>query len=73
MNRKISIGMAVTIVILAMTVTFSITMLVAMRLFGAGGRYERLRLFGVADDGVAFDTLRENRAKIGRASCRERV
>ena len=33
MNRKISIGMAVTIVILAMTVTFSITMLVAMRLF----------------------------------------
>ena len=29
MNRKISIGMAVTIVILAMTVTFSITMLVA--------------------------------------------
>ena len=33
MNRKISIGMAVSIVILAMTVTFSITMLVAMRLF----------------------------------------
>ena len=33
MNRKISIGMAVTIVILAMTVTFSITMLIAMRLF----------------------------------------
>ena len=33
MNRKISLGMAVTIVILAMTVTFSITMLVAMRLF----------------------------------------
>lgn len=33
MNRKISVGMAVTIVILAMTVTFSITMLVAMRLF----------------------------------------
>ena len=30
MNRKISIGMAVTIVILAMTVTFSITMLVAI-------------------------------------------
>ena len=36
MNRKISIGMAVTIVILAMTVTFSITMLVAMRLFEEG-------------------------------------
>ena len=33
MNRKISVGMAVTIVILAMTVTFYITMLVAMRLF----------------------------------------
>ena len=33
MNRKISVGMAVTIVILAITVTFSITMLVAMRLF----------------------------------------
>ena len=33
MNRKISVGMTVTIVILAMTVTFSITMLVAMRLF----------------------------------------
>lgn len=33
MNRKISVGMAVTITILAMTVTFSITMLVAMRLF----------------------------------------
>ena len=33
MNRKISLGMAVTIVILAMTVTFSITMLIAMRLF----------------------------------------
>ena len=33
MNRKISVGMAVTIVILAMTVTFSVTMLIAMRLF----------------------------------------
>ena len=33
MNRKISVGMAVTIVILAMTVTISITMLIAMRLF----------------------------------------
>ncbi len=33
MNRKISVGMMVTIVILAMTVTFSITMLAAMRLF----------------------------------------
>ena len=33
MNRKISVGMAVSIVILAMTVTFSITMLLAMRLF----------------------------------------
>ena len=33
MNRKISVGMAATIVILAMTVTFSITMLIAMRLF----------------------------------------
>lgn len=33
MNRKISVGMAVTITILAMTVTFSVTMLVAMRLF----------------------------------------
>ena len=37
-------------------------MAVAAGLFGAGGRYERLRLFGVADDGVAFDALRENRA-----------
>ena len=35
MNRKISVGMAVSIVILAMTVTFSITMLVAMRLLTA--------------------------------------
>lgn len=33
MNRKISLGMAVTLIILAMTVTFSITMLLAMRLF----------------------------------------
>ena len=33
MNRKITLGMAVTIVILAITVTFSITMLIAMRLF----------------------------------------
>lgn len=33
MNRKISVGMTVTIVILAMTVTFSVTMLLAMRLF----------------------------------------
>lgn len=33
MNRKISVGMMVTIVILAITVTFSITMLMAMRLF----------------------------------------
>ena len=33
MNRKISVGMMVTIVILAMTVTFSVTMLMAMRLF----------------------------------------
>ncbi len=33
MNKKISVGMMVTIVILAMTVTFSITMLLAMRLF----------------------------------------
>ena len=33
MNRKISVGMMVTIVILAITVTFSITMLLAMRLF----------------------------------------
>ena len=33
MNRKVSVGMMVTIVILAMTVTFSITMLLAMRLF----------------------------------------
>lgn len=33
MNRKISVGMAATIVILAMTVTFSVTMLIAMRLF----------------------------------------
>ena len=30
MNRKISVGMAVTIVILAMTVTFSITMLLSL-------------------------------------------
>ncbi len=33
MNKKISIGMMLTIVILAMTVTFSVTMLLAMRLF----------------------------------------
>ncbi len=33
MNRKVSVGMMVTIVILAITVTFSITMLMAMRLF----------------------------------------
>ena len=33
MNRKISLGMAVTIVILAMTVTFSITMLIACLLY----------------------------------------
>ena len=33
MNRKISVGMTVTIVILAMTVTFSITMLMARRRF----------------------------------------
>lgn len=33
MNRKIPVGMAVTITILAMTVTFSVTMLLAMRLF----------------------------------------
>ena len=32
MHRKISVGMAVTIVILARTVTFSISMLIAMRL-----------------------------------------
>jgi carboxyl-terminal processing protease len=33
MNKKVSISMLITIVILAMTVTFSITMLMAMRLF----------------------------------------
>ena len=33
MNKKISVGMMLTIVILAMTVTFSVTMLLAMRLF----------------------------------------
>ena len=33
MNKKISLGMMATIVILAMTVTFSVTMLLAMRLF----------------------------------------
>ena len=33
MNKKISLGVAATIVILAMTVTFSVTMLLAMRLF----------------------------------------
>lgn len=33
MNKKVSVSMMVTIVILAMTVTFSITMLLAMRLF----------------------------------------
>ena len=31
MNKKISVGMMLTIVILAMTVTFSVTMLLAMR------------------------------------------
>ena len=38
MNRKISVGMAVTIVILAMTVTFSITMLIAMQIGRASCR-----------------------------------
>ena len=33
MNKKISLGVAATIIILAMTVTFSVTMLLAMRLF----------------------------------------
>ena len=33
MNRKISVSMAVTIAIIAMTVTFSVTMVLAMRLF----------------------------------------
>lgn len=33
MNKKVSVSMMITIVILAMTVTFSITMLLAMRLF----------------------------------------
>ena len=33
MNKKIPVGMMLTIVILAMTVTFSVTMLLAMRLF----------------------------------------
>ena len=33
MNRKISVNMAVTIAIIAMTVTFSVTMVLAMRLF----------------------------------------
>ena len=33
MNKKISVGMMLTIVILAMTMTFSVTMLLAMRLF----------------------------------------
>ncbi len=33
MNKKISVGMMLTIVILAITVTFSVTMLLAMRLF----------------------------------------
>ena len=33
MNKKISVGMMLTVVILAMTVTFSVTMLLAMRLF----------------------------------------
>ena len=33
MNKKISVGMMATIVLLAMTVTFSVTMLLAMRLF----------------------------------------
>ena len=42
MNRKISVGMTVTIVILAMTVTFSITMLMAMRLFDQDRKSTRL-------------------------------
>ena len=33
MNRKISVSMAITIAIIAMTVTFSVTMILAMRLF----------------------------------------
>lgn len=33
MNRKISVGVMLTLIIIAVTVTFSITMLVAMRLF----------------------------------------
>ena len=33
MNRKITVSMAITIAIIAMTVTFSVTMIMAMRLF----------------------------------------
>lgn len=34
MNKKISVGLAITIAIIAMTVTFSITMILAMQLYG---------------------------------------
>ena len=73
MNRKISVGMTVTIVILAMTVTFSITMLVAMRLFdhtvtseGKGehvqqvaevDRYVRANDYYDIDETVLYDRL----------------
>ena len=50
MNRKISVGMTVTIVILAMTVTFSITMLLAMRLFDRMGG----TAYGILPDSSAF-------------------
>ena len=33
MNKKISVGLAITIAIIAMTVTFSITMILAMQLY----------------------------------------
>ena len=33
MNKKISVSLAITVALLAMTVTFSITMIVAMRMF----------------------------------------
>ena len=58
MNRKISIGMAVSIVILAMTVTFSITMLVAMRLFDStvSSRIDHLSGTIALQSGIEFQT-----------------
>ena len=52
MNKKISIGLAITIAIIAMTVTFSITMILAMQL------YDR-RITAVQEKATMYDKLAE--------------